>query len=87
MVWQILAMWVIVIGTITWFVRDERRLRREAALAQAAAYFAHAPKYRHVPVDEPVAVPLCAGGEPAATPARTGGLTEAHRKVLRGMLR
>lgn len=78
MVWQVVAIWAIVIGTITWFVRDERRLRRDAALTEAAAYYAHAPKYRHV-VAEPAPVPT--------PPARTGGLTEAQRKVLRGMLR
>ena len=57
MAWQILAMWGIVIVTITWFVRDERRLRADAALAKAARHYAHAPKYRHVTVDAPVPVP------------------------------
>ena len=79
MVWQVVAMWVIVIVTITWFIRDERRLRADAVLAKAARYYAHAPKYRHVPAERPVAAP-------APTP-RVGGLSETQRKVLRGMLK
>jgi O-acetyl-ADP-ribose deacetylase (regulator of RNase III) len=78
MVWQVLAMWTIVIATITWFVRDERRVRYEAAVAKAARYYAHAPKYRHMTA-EPVAVP--------APAARVGGLSPAQRKVLKGMLK
>ena len=78
MVWQVVAMWAIVIVTITWFVRDERRLRREAVLAKAAAYYAHAPKYQHVTAEAPVA---------ARPAARVGGLSEAQRKVLKGMLK
>lgn len=77
MVWQVLAMWTIVIATITWFVRDERRLRHEAAVAQAARYYAHAPKYRHV-----TAEPVLASPAP-----RVGGLSAAQRKVLKGMLK
>lgn len=46
MVLELLAMWAIVIATVTWFVRDERRLRSNAQLASAARYYAHAPKYR-----------------------------------------
>ena len=77
MVWQVVAMWVIVIVTFTWFIRDERRLRADAALAKAARYYAHAPKYRHVTADQPVPAPA----------SRVGGLTEAQRRALRGMLR
>ena len=76
MAWQILAMWVIVIGTIVWFVRDERRLRAEAALVAAAAYYAHAPKYRFQSSPAPV------------TPAparRTGGLSDTQRKFLQAL--
>lgn len=73
MAWQILAMWGIVIGTVTWFVRDERRLRAEAKLAAAARYYAHAPKYRHVSPDEPIAAPA----------RRQAGLTPAQRAFLR----
>ena len=72
MAWQLLAMWGIVIATITWFVRDERRLRADAELAEAASYYAHAPKYRHLAVDEPVAVPA----------RRVGGLTSKQREYL-----
>jgi hypothetical protein len=75
MAWQVLAMWGIVIVTITWFVRDERRLRAEAKLAEAARYYAHAPKYRHVAVDEPVAVPA----------RRVGGLSPKQRELLQAL--
>lgn len=75
MVWQLLAMWTIVIVTITWFIRDEKHLRAEAALARAARYYAHAPKYRHVSV-EPT-------GEPAIPPrSPTGGLNREQRAFL-----
>lgn len=77
MVWQVVAMWAIVIVTITWFVRDERRLRREAVLARAAAYYAHAPKYRHVSVEP---------AETAPAPApRVGGLSRSQREFLEGL--
>ena len=73
MAWQVLAMWLIVIVTVTWFVRDERRLRREAALARAARFYAHAPKYRHVTVDE----------EPIAPPRPAPrGLSQTQREFL-----
>ena len=72
MAWQLLAMWGIVIVTITWFVRDERRLRADAELAKAASYYAYAPKYRHLTVDEPVPVPA----------RRVGGLTSKQREFL-----
>lgn len=77
MAWQLLAMWGIVILTITWFVRDERRLRVDAVLAEAARYYAHAPKYRHLPAGEPVAVPVPA--------PRVGGLTETQREFLKAL--
>lgn len=76
MAWQLLAMWGIVIVTITWFVRDERRLRADAALAEAARYYAHAPKYRHVAVDEPAPVPA----------QRVGGLSKTQRAYLRALV-
>lgn len=77
MAWQLLAMWGIVIVTIVWFVRDERRLRADAALAKAARYYAHAPQYRHVAVDEPVAAPA----------RRLGGLTSRQREYLQAFAR
>jgi hypothetical protein len=73
MLLQLMALWGIVIATVTWFVRDERRLRAEAERAKAVSYYAHAPKYRHVAIDEPVAVPA----------QRVGGLTETQRRFLK----
>jgi len=45
MAWELLAIWTIVIVAVTWFVRDERRLKADARLTKAARYYAHAPKY------------------------------------------
>ena len=73
-------MWAIVIVTITWFVRDERRLRREADLADAAAYYRPCAE---VSARDTPKRPLPA---PAPTP-RVGGLSEAQRRVFRGMLK
>ncbi|WP_332702654.1 hypothetical protein [Devosia sp.] len=70
MLLQLMALWGIVIAAIIWFVRDERRLG-----AEAASHYAHAPKYGHVAVDEPVAVPVPA--------QRVGELTEPQRKFLK----
>lgn len=74
MAWELLAMWVIVVATVIWFIRDERRLRAESELQRAARYYAHAPKYRHIAV------------EPAAAPAlphrRTGGLSSEQRAFI-----
>lgn len=76
MAWQVLAIWAVTIATIVWFVRDERRLKTEAALAQAAQYYAQAPKYRYQ-VSAPVPAPS------ARQPVRrTGGLSAAQRKFL-----
>ena len=47
--WQLLAIWAIVLGTIVWFVRDERRLEADQALARAARYYAHAPRRAAAP--------------------------------------
>lgn len=79
MAWQILAMWSIVIVTITWFVRDEKRQRRDNELAEAARYYAHAPKYRHVTA-EPAVVE-------AAPVRRVGGLSAAQREYMQSLLR
>lgn len=73
MAWQILAMWAIVVATLLWFARDERRLRAEAAMVAAAAYYAHAPKYRFQASPAP-ALP--------APSRRTGGLTDTQRRYL-----
>ena len=75
MAWELLAMWAIVIATVIWFVRDEKRLRANAELQRAARYYAHAPKYRHVTV-EPVA-------EPTLPQRRTGGLSSEQRAFIK----
>lgn len=48
MPWEIVAIWAIVIVTLTWFRRDEERLRSHR-LAEQARYFATAARYRHRP--------------------------------------
>ncbi|MBF0680532.1 MAG: hypothetical protein IR164_16530 [Devosia sp.] len=48
MPWEIVAIWAIVIVTLTWFRRDEERLRSHR-LAEQARYFATASRYRHRP--------------------------------------
>lgn len=55
MAWQLLAILVLAIGGVTWFVRDERRRASERAIARAAQFYAHAPQYRHVwaPLPDP----------------------------------
>lgn len=77
MVWQLLAMWAIVIVALVWFVRDERRIKAEARLAEAARYYAHAPRYRHVSSQPEPARP---------TPLRPpGGLTASQREFFIGL--
>jgi hypothetical protein len=51
MILQLAAIWTIVLVTIVWFVRDERRLLRQTRLNQVARYLAEAPQYRHVHVE------------------------------------
>jgi hypothetical protein len=75
MLLQLLALWGIVIVAIIWFLRDERRLRADAVLAEAARYYARAPKYRHLAASEPVAVPVPA--------QRVGGLSKTQREFLK----
>lgn len=78
MAWELLAIWAIVITVLTWFVKDEKRLRAEADIARAARYYAHASKYRHVaPQAIPVPVPV----------RRPGGLTEDQRRALKALQR
>lgn len=76
---ELLALWTIVVGTVIWFIRDEKRLRAEADIERAARYYAHAPKYRHVP-----ARPT----EPPAPPPRrpAGGLTAEQRAFMQALL-
>lgn len=76
MAWQILAMWAVVMATIVWFVRDERRLLANAAMAQAAYYYSRAPQYRYQSSESET---------PPAPPKpvnRTGGLTPTQREFL-----
>jgi hypothetical protein len=79
MAWELLAMWAIVIATVIWFIRDEKRLRAEAELKRAARYYAHAPQYRHVSVEPAEA--------PALPPRRTGGLTQVQRAFIAELTR
>jgi hypothetical protein len=51
---QLALLWAIVLATIVWFVRDERRQNREK-LEQAARFFAQAPQYRYAPAPAPSA--------------------------------
>lgn len=71
MVWQLLAMWLIVVATIIWFVRDERQ-RRDLKLRLQAVRFAAAPHYR-ASYREP---------EPAPPPLRRPTLSAADRSFL-----
>jgi hypothetical protein len=80
MAWEILAIWAIVIPTITWFVRDEKRREAELAIARAARYYAHEPKYRHRSAERFEAAP-------PAPARRTGGLTESQRAFLKAWKR
>ena len=75
MAWELLAMWGIVVATIIWFIRDEKRLRAEAELQRAAYYYAHAPKYRHVTVERVA--------EAAPPQRRTGGLSSEPRTFIK----
>lgn len=77
MAWELLAIWAIVIVAVTWFVRDEKRQEAEAAVARAARYYAHAPKYRHIPA-EPIGMAM-------APARRTGGLTPQQRAYLKAL--
>ena len=78
MAWELVAMWAIVIATVVWFIRDERRLRAQAELQRAARYYAHAPRYRHV-APNPVAQPV------VAPQARTGGLSREQRAFMEAL--
>ncbi|MGV8831528.1 MAG: hypothetical protein ACOH2N_06090 [Devosia sp.] len=73
MLWQIFAMWAIVMVTIAWFIRDERRLIANAALAQASYYYAQAPQYRYQSSEPPA---------PMVPANRTGGLTQTQREFM-----
>lgn len=75
MAWQILAIWAIVMGTITWFIRDERRLIANATMAQAAFF------YERPRADESEG-PALAQGHPLP---RRHGLSSADRQFLKAL--
>ncbi|MGV8954531.1 MAG: hypothetical protein ACOH2M_25770 [Cypionkella sp.] len=73
MVWQLLAMWLIVAVTLVWFVRDERH-RRDLKLRLQALRFAVTPHYRNRPSPpEP---------EVGPPPVRRAGLSAENRAFL-----
>lgn len=54
MVWELLAIWSIVLAIIVWFVRDERRERLKR-LDRQARHYATAARWQHTaPVLHPV---------------------------------
>lgn len=73
MIWQLLAMWLIVAVTIVWFVRDERQ-RRDLKLRLQAAHFAVTPHYRASYVEPQP--------EPARPPLQRPTLSAANRAFL-----
>lgn len=73
MAWQILAIWAVVMVTITWFVRDERQLLANASLAQARFLYG-APHYT-TPTPaaaDPASAPVAAPPRPARELGRDG---------------
>lgn len=76
MAWELVAIWAIVLLTLIWFVRDERRLRAERELAEAAGYYAHASKYRPVEARKVA---------PPPPPQRRGGLSPEQRAILQSL--
>jgi hypothetical protein len=75
---EIAAIWVIVLATTMWFVRDERRLREERVRARAR-HFALSPAHRYtVPDEAPLPVPV---------PVPNRGLTSAQRRFMQSYLR
>lgn len=77
MVWELIAIWAIVIATIVWFVRDERR-EQSRRLEQQAIRFATGSAWRH---REPAAP------RPAFVRAQSSDLTDVQRKFLEEMRR
>lgn len=46
MIWEVLAIWAIVIAAVIWFIRDERRLAWERLEGQARRFAVHPPTRR-----------------------------------------
>lgn len=82
MLWQLLAMWVIIGSVTVWFLRDEMRLNRSRQMQRIerimAGPLAHAPvSVASLPL-EPVPV-LAAAPAPAANPDRARFLAALAR--------
>ncbi len=76
MFWEILAIWIIVVATLIWFFRDERRIGDDRLKAQARR-FATESIWRHR-----------ASGEPAPVrPYRADTVTDIQRKFAEEMRR
>lgn len=73
MVLNLLLMWAVVIATLVWFVRDERRRAEERRFRRLAAMVRSARPPVRIP---PRAMPLA---PVPALPHRTGGLSEQQR--------
>lgn len=73
MIWQLLLMWVLVVATLVWFIRDERRRKAEAAQAKARQFNSTRPRG---PIFGPGSVPVPLDAR------RTGGLTAKQRRDL-----
>jgi hypothetical protein len=84
MIWQVVAVWMIVIPTVVWFVRDERHRRQQAVLERAARFYAEAPQYRHVRVegDRPVPKPQRAQASSRLKPAEKRFLSELSSRAV-----
>ena len=76
---ELVVLWAIVIGTVAWFIRDERRLKAEA-LDRAALGFARSPHYRRADTTSAHVVEQAAALAPAR---RTGGLSETDRRFIK----
>ena len=73
MAWEILAIWAIVILTVTWFFRDEQRLRSRPA--------PDVPTTSHIQVAaEPITLPV------AAPRPRAVGLTADQQAFVKALM-
>ena len=74
--WQLVAIWIVVVLTIAWFISDER-WAKAAKLDRQAQYFAHAPQYGYVPrIAAPVLQP----------PMQAGGLRRSDQAFIDAFL-
>ena len=77
MVWQLVAMWLIVGVTVVWFVRDERRLH-DTKLRLQALRFATKPHYRDTVRQ--------LESEPAIPAPRQAGLSAENRAFMQDFI-